>query len=115
MSGIRGAMRQAVAELAVETRGKGLLDITGRVASWMEEQGIRDGLLTVFVRHTSASLTIQENADPSVLADLEAYLSVNVPEDPGAYRHRVGPVHHRIGSLVGEYRHRSSWTVGSAG
>lgn len=80
-------MKQATTEISRRTFGKGLFDITGEVASWVEAQGIREGLLTVFVRHTSASLTIQENADPSVLTDLEAYFAQRVPEDPGAYRH----------------------------
>ena len=85
-------MRQATTESSRRTGGKGLVDITGEVARWAGSQGIRDGVLTVFVRHTSASLTIQENADPSVLSDLEAYFARQVPERSGVYRHSAeGP------------------------
>jgi len=80
-------MRQAETRIRVETRGKGLVDVTGRVAAWLAEQRIATGLMTVFVRHTSASLVIQENADPSVLADLEAFLARLAPEERGLYRH----------------------------
>ncbi len=63
--------RQATASLSVETGNKGFFDITAAIEAWTERQAFHDGLLTVFVRHTSASLTIQENADPDVRADLE--------------------------------------------
>ncbi len=85
-------MRQATHSLPIRTRGKGLTEITGEVRSWMEEQTIATGLLTVFCRHTSASLIIQENADPDVRTDLEAYLETVAPEDPGRYVHGLeGP------------------------
>lgn len=80
-------MRQAAARIAVDTRGKGLADITGRVVEWVRAQGVSTGLLTVFVRHTSASLVVQENADPAVLADLEAFFARVAPEGGGLYRH----------------------------
>jgi secondary thiamine-phosphate synthase enzyme len=75
--------------LQVQTRGKGLYDITGQVARWLAENPIETGLLTVFIQHTSASLTIQENADPDVVFDLNAFFSRLVPEDNRLYRHTV--------------------------
>ena len=80
-------MRQCQTVLDVPTRRAGLHDITGEVARWVAGQGIGQGLLTVFIRHTSASLVIQENADPTVQADLEAHFRRLVPEQPGLYRH----------------------------
>jgi secondary thiamine-phosphate synthase enzyme len=80
-------MRQAETRLSVETRGKGLVDVTKRLAAWVAEQGLSTGLLTAFLRHTSASLVIQENADPTVLADLEAFFARLVPEGRSLYRH----------------------------
>lgn len=85
-------MRQAFTQLSVATRGKGLYDITTAVHGWLEGQGILNGLLTVFIRHTSASLTIQENADPDVARDLDAFFSRLVPENDSLYAHTVeGP------------------------
>lgn len=85
-------MKQAQHTIAVRTRGKGLHEITSDVASWVGGQGVATGMLTVFCRHTSASLTIQENADPDVRRDLEAYFERMVPEDPRLYRHTTeGP------------------------
>ena len=85
-------MKQAIHSLAVATHGKGLYEITDRIADWQRESGIRNGLLTVFVRHTSASLTIQENADPDVTHDLNTFFTRLVPEDNRLYRHTVeGP------------------------
>lgn len=62
-------------------------DVTARLARWLAESGLHEGLLTVFCRHTSASLLIQENADPDVLGDLEAFLARLAPDDPARYRH----------------------------
>ncbi|MEP0324296.1 secondary thiamine-phosphate synthase enzyme YjbQ [Bauldia litoralis] len=85
-------MRQATNSLSVATRGKGLNEITTAVADWIGEVGIETGLLTVFCRHTSASLIIQENADPDVRTDLEVYFEAIAPEDPGRYVHGMeGP------------------------
>jgi secondary thiamine-phosphate synthase enzyme len=85
-------MRQALHNLAVSTGGQGLIDITSRVSRWVEEQKITSGLLTLFCRHTSASLMIQENADPDVRTDLEAYFASIAPEAPGRYVHETeGP------------------------
>jgi secondary thiamine-phosphate synthase enzyme len=76
----------------VETRGKGLYEITSSIEHWLSAQGARAGLLTVFIRHTSASLTIQENADPDVVHDLNQFFNRVVPEDNRLYRHTVeGP------------------------
>lgn len=82
-------MRQAGTTITVRTRGQGLVEITREVESWLRETGIAEGLLTIFVRHTSASLTVQENADPDVRADLEAFFRRLVKEDPSLYRHTV--------------------------
>src|SRR5664279_6247191 len=79
-------MRQAIHHLAVETRGKGLTEITAPVGRWLAGQGIGLGLLTLFCRHTSCSLLIQENADPDVRVDLEAYFEKIAPEG-GDYIH----------------------------
>ena len=80
-------MRQSQTVLEIATRRAGLHDITNEVVSWVALQGIGEGLLTVFIRRTSASLLIQENADPTVQADLEAHFRRLVPEQPGLYRH----------------------------
>lgn len=78
--------------LQVETRGKGLYEITDSVERWLAQQGAGTGLLTVFIQHTSASLTVQENADPDVRHDLNEFFGRIVPEDNRLYRHTVeGP------------------------
>ncbi len=85
-------MRQVQDRIAVETRGQGLTEITGPLEAWLGRQGLSDGLLTLYLRHTSASLLIQENADPDVQRDLESFLAKLVPEDPTLYRHTAeGP------------------------
>lgn len=85
------AIGQAIGDIAVETAGPGFIDITGRLGRWLAEAGAVDGLLTVFIRHTSASLTVQENADPDVQADLVDALSRLAPAGAG-YRHDLeGP------------------------
>jgi secondary thiamine-phosphate synthase enzyme len=68
-------MRQAFHELTIPTRGRGLLEFTGDVVNWISENRLRDGLLTLHLRHTSASLLIQENADPDVCRDLDAFFA----------------------------------------
>jgi secondary thiamine-phosphate synthase enzyme len=80
-------MRQAARQLDIPTRGRGFHDVTSDVRGWAEGQGMATGLLTLFCRHTSASLLIQENADPDVLRDLETWFETAVPEDPSRYRH----------------------------
>ncbi len=66
-------------EFVISTQGQGLYEFTGEVSRWMRDQAVTNGLLTLFVRHTSASLLIQENADPEVQADLHAYFQRLVP------------------------------------
>jgi secondary thiamine-phosphate synthase enzyme len=85
-------MRQAQHELNVATGGQGLYEITREVENWVGGQGMTAGLLTLFCRHTSASLTIQENADPDVCRDLQTFFERLVSEDPKLYRHTAeGP------------------------
>ncbi len=85
-------MTQAHGELRVPTRGKGLYEITREVARWLSQQTISNGLLTVFIQHTSASLTIQENADPDVRRDLSEFFERLVPENTPWFRHTTeGP------------------------
>jgi secondary thiamine-phosphate synthase enzyme len=81
-------MRQATTEIEQRTPGRGLHPVTDPVRRWAEGQGFATGLLTLFLRHTSASLLIQENADPDVLADLDAFFSRLAPDDMALYRHR---------------------------
>ena len=76
-----------VAAFTLRTPGQGLHEITDRVARVVQDSGVEEGLCTVFIRHTSASLTIQENADPSAKADLEAWLNRLVPENDRLYTH----------------------------
>ena len=82
-------MRQAAGTLSVATRGKGLYEFTGQVESWVAAQGLETGLLTLFLQHTSASLTVQENADPDVIADLNDFFERLVPENDRRYRHTM--------------------------
>ena len=84
-------MRQAGHTLTVETRGQGLVEIIRPVTRWASAQGMTTGLLTVFCRHTSASLSIQENADPSVRVDLATALDRLAPEDGGWTHDIEGP------------------------
>ncbi|MET4444132.1 secondary thiamine-phosphate synthase enzyme [Bradyrhizobium sp. GM2.2] len=77
--------------LTVQTPGRGFTDLTAEAAKFVAEAGARDGALTLFVRHTSASLTIQENADPSVLVDLTTALSRLAPENAGWTHDAEGP------------------------
>ena len=80
-------MRQATGTIEVRTERQGLVEVTREVAGWIAGQGIAEGLLTLFCRHTSASLLIQENAAPAARRDLEAYFARIAPEDPNAYEH----------------------------
>lgn len=80
-------MRQAADTLSFQTPGAGLHEITREVSAWTAGQGMITGLLTLFCRHTSASLTIQENADPDVRRDLEDWVAAVAPES-AAYRHQ---------------------------
>ena len=80
-------MKQNSFKLSIRTKGQGLYDITREIESWTGECGFREGLLTVFCAHTSASLVIQENADPDVLYDLNQFLLRIVPQNDSAYLH----------------------------
>lgn len=79
-------MKQAAHSMEVATRGQRLYEMTSGIQQWVSQQNMQTGLLTVFCRHTSASLLIQENADPTVRDDLQAYFSRIAPEH-GPYRH----------------------------
>ena len=80
-------MKQSLHRMSIETHGKGLTEITRPILEWVAEQGIETGLLTVWCRHTSASLTVQENADPTVRQDIARFFERLVPEDAQAYIH----------------------------
>lgn len=82
-------MRQALHSLHIHTGGKGLVEIGAEVARWLREQNVSTGLLTIFCRHTSASLLIQENADPDVQTDLESFFEEIAPEDSKRYVHKT--------------------------
>lgn len=78
--------------LMISTRGRGLTELTQSVGDWVGSSGIRTGLLTVFVRHTSASPLVQENADPEVRRDLERFFARLVPDDDPLFEHtQEGP------------------------
>ena len=81
-----------VKRLSIRVSGQGLHEVTQEVAATVRESGAREGLCTVFIQHTSASLTIQENADPAARRDLEAWWNRLVPEEDPLYTHTVeGP------------------------
>ena len=80
-------MQQALHHLIVATNGQGLVEVTPQIRQWLADRSVRNGLLTVWCRHTSASLLVQENADPDVRADLLAFFRRVVPENAG-YRHQ---------------------------
>jgi secondary thiamine-phosphate synthase enzyme len=80
-------MRQSTHQITLATGGKGLYDFTRQVTDWVEQSGIQTGLLTLFVRHTSASLLIQENYDPEVQRDLERFFARLVPEGDPLFEH----------------------------
>lgn len=82
-------MRQLFHEINVPTRGKGLYVFTPQVRDWVQSSGMSMGLLTLYIRHTSASLLIQENYDPTVQTDLERFLSRLVPEGDPIYDHTL--------------------------
>ena len=85
-------MIQHTTRIDVATRGKGLYEFTAKVERWLDSCGVTTGLLTIFIQHTSASLTIQENADGDVIADLNDFFGRIAPEDNRLYRHTVeGP------------------------
>jgi len=79
-------LNQFIHQLHIATHGKGLYDFTREIESWLTGHETKTGLLTVFCQHTSASLVIQENADPDVVADLADFFTRLVPEDSSMYR-----------------------------
>ena len=81
--------RQASHEWAISTRGRGLYEFTGEVSAWIARNGFKNGLLTLHLRHTSASLLIQENADPDVRRDLEEFFARLVPDGDPLYVHTL--------------------------
>jgi secondary thiamine-phosphate synthase enzyme len=84
-------MRQALESFTIDTKGPGFTDVTGETERRLAELGAREGLLTLFIRHTSASLTIQENADPAVLRDLDETLDRLAPRDRHWHHSSEGP------------------------
>jgi len=80
-------MIQVFHELTISTRGRGLFEFTGEVERWIERNKFRDGLVTLYLRHTSASLLIQENADPDVRRDLEAFFQRLAPDGDPLFIH----------------------------
>ena len=85
-------MRQANTTLTIDTPGRALVDVTRRIRDWVSRQGLRNGLLTVWIRHTSASLVVQENADPDVRDDLERFFARLVRDGDPLFRHDLeGP------------------------
>ncbi len=87
MSAHSKMLRQSYHELVIATRRRGLIEFTGEVENWVAENHFRDGLLTLHLRHTSASLLIQENADPDVRRDLEACFQRLVPDGDALFIH----------------------------
>ena len=80
-------LRQALHEFRINTRGRGLYEFTDQVAAWLTTQALNNGLLTLHLRHTSASLLIHENADPDVRRDLESYFARLVPDGDPLFVH----------------------------
>ena len=81
-------LRQSATAFAIDTLGRGLFEITKPVAAWIVELGAQSGVVTLFIRHTSASLLIQENAAPEVRADLDRFFARLVPDGDPIFRHR---------------------------
>ncbi|MBK8212309.1 MAG: YjbQ family protein [Myxococcales bacterium] len=80
-------MRQHLVRVKVPTRGRSLVDVTHEIRAAVRASGLQEGLVTVFVRHTSASVIIQENADPDVLGDMLRFFARLVPDGDPSYRH----------------------------
>ena len=80
-------IRQSAHELVVKTRGRGLFEFTDEVATWVHQCGLQLGVVTLHLRHTSASLLIQENADPEVRRDLERFFARLVPDGDALFQH----------------------------
>jgi secondary thiamine-phosphate synthase enzyme len=85
-------MKQAQSRFTISTEGRGICCISSKVCDWVHRQDIQSGLLTLFIPHTSASLLIQENADPDVLGDLNRFFNRLVPDGDPLFQHRAeGP------------------------
>ena len=85
-------MKQAAGEISIKTSGRRLYEITEKVANWMRTAPIQTGLITLYIQHTSASLLIQENADPEVLRDMERFFNRLVPQGDPLFHHTTeGP------------------------
>ncbi len=85
-------MRQLTKQVSVNTQGRRLYDITAEVLAWCKSAGLKTGLLTIYIQHTSASLLINENYDPDVLVDMESFFSRLVPDGDPAFIHTAeGP------------------------
>ena len=82
-------LRQILHELKIPTRGRGFYEFTDAVTGWVAEHGFQNGLVTLHLRHTSASLLIQENADPDVRRDLESFFARLVPDGDSLFSHTV--------------------------
>jgi len=82
-------LRQATHEMSISTRGRGLYEFTDQVSAWVAKNRLQNGLLTLHLRHTSASLLIQENADPDVRRDLEEFFARLVPDGDPIFVHTV--------------------------
>ena len=82
-------LRQAQHELSVTTRGRGFYELTSEVTAWLTQNGFKSGLLTLHLRHTSASLLIQENADPEVRRDLERFFARLAPDGDPLFQHTI--------------------------
>ena len=80
-------MKQKSGDICISTSGRDLIDVTRQISRWVAQSGISEGVLTVFIQHSSASLTIQENADPDVQLDLQDFYAELVPEGHQLYRH----------------------------
>ena len=82
-------LSQSLHEITIPTRGRGLYDFTAKIVEWVAQTGLRNGLVTLHLRHTSASLLIQENADPDVRRDLESFFARLVPDGDPLFSHTV--------------------------
>ena len=82
-------LRQAQHELSVTTRGRGFYELTSEVTAWLTQNGFKSGLLTLHLQHTSASLLIQENADPEVRRDLERFFARLAPDGDPLFQHTI--------------------------
>ncbi len=80
-------MQQKSGELSISTYHRGLIEVTENISSWLTKSEISEGVLTIFIQHSSASLIIQENADPDVQLDLQDFYSNAAPDNPALYRH----------------------------